>query len=329
MYQNFGVAALGQRVIVEDVLTHPYWESYRDLAMRAGVRACWSEPIKSAVGDVLGTFAMYYRQPRAPTDMDIQFITAAARVAGIAIEHKKAKERIDQYQRQLRSLVFEVVVAEERQRRRLATDLHDGLGQTLTLARMKLGELARKLDDNGVGEPIRDIAQLVDDALRSTGALTFELSPPVLHELGFVPAVRWLGGDVKGRYSLDVVVDDDGASMVMEDQVSVVLFRAVRELLINVAKHAQTSRAWVSLSRTGDTALVTVQDRGRGFRWPPQAGPAAAGAVQGGFGLFTIQERLGHLGGAMTIRSAPGAHTKITLRVPLLPPEQQPIDPRE
>ena len=85
-------AYTGKRVIVENIMTHPFWAPYRSLAERAGVKACWSEPILSSKGDVLGTFAMYYREPRAPGAWDLDFIASNAHLAGIAIEHKRSQE---------------------------------------------------------------------------------------------------------------------------------------------------------------------------------------------------------------------------------------------
>jgi PAS domain S-box-containing protein len=101
-----GTAAFtGRRVVVADVTTHPYWASFRELAERAGLRACWSEPIRSPRGEILGTFAMYYREPREPEPADLEFIATAARIAGIAIERKRAEESLRESREHYRVLV--------------------------------------------------------------------------------------------------------------------------------------------------------------------------------------------------------------------------------
>ena len=198
-------AHTGERVVVEDVMTHPFWQDYRELCAYAGLRACWSEPIKSSTSHVLGTFALYYREPRAPDEADVQHIRTVAQVAGIATERKRDEQRIAHYQKQLQSMSFELMIAEDRERRRVATDLHDGLGQTLTLARMKLGAMRQAEPDEERHAALQIINGLVDEALHSVRTLTFELSPPVLHELGLLSAVKWLAGDVKERYGLALV----------------------------------------------------------------------------------------------------------------------------
>ena len=98
-------AATGEVVVVEDVMTHPYWKDFKDVAAKAGLGACWSQPIKSATGTVLGTFAMYYREPREPTPADIESIEAAAQVAGIAIERKRMEAALGESEGRLRGAV--------------------------------------------------------------------------------------------------------------------------------------------------------------------------------------------------------------------------------
>jgi GAF domain-containing protein len=103
-----GTAAyLGERVIVEDVLEHPYWATGHELARLADIRACWSEPIRSAKGAVLGTFAMYYRMPRAPEAFELDFMKRSAHIAGIAIERRRAESELENYREHLEELVVQ------------------------------------------------------------------------------------------------------------------------------------------------------------------------------------------------------------------------------
>jgi signal transduction histidine kinase len=139
--------------------------------------------------------------------------------------------------------------------------------------------------------------------------LTFQLSPPVLHDLGLTAAVEWLGDDIVRVYDLPVHVDDDGSVRELDERTRVILFRAVRELLVNVGKHAGARSARVRLRRRGQVVKIVVEDDGAGF--DPEV------ATAGHFGLSSIRERLSHLGGTMSTRSKPGEGTRVELAAPL------------
>ncbi len=143
-------------------------------------------------------------------------------------------------------------------------------------------------------------------------SLTFQLCPPALYDLGFVPAAEWLAEDVQQRYDLRVELVDDGADKPLDERLGIVLFRSLREVLINAAKHARTDAVRIGIQRCEHRIRVEVTDAGVGFD------PAAVRAGSSrGFGLFSIEERLGYLGGKITIRSKPGEGTTIVLEAPL------------
>lgn len=222
-------------------------------------------------------------------------------------DRKRIEGELQKSRNDLRAMSSELMLTEERERRQLAQDLHDGLGQALFLVNRKLS--GPRLDENTAAE----IRTILDSAAKTVNALTFELSPPVLRDLGLRSAVRWLARDLKKRYGLSVEVADDGSPLELDDRVTTVLFRSVRELLINTAKHAGTDTAFVRFRTRDQGAEIVVEDRGRGFDPAAQSGQVEAGH----FGLFSIRERLEYLGGEMTIRSAPGEGAAMTLRVPL------------
>ncbi len=440
-----GAAAYtGERVIVGDVMTHPNWESFRELARAAGFRACWSEPVLGSGGEVLGTFAMYYDSPREPDEDELDFMQATAHLAGIAIERKRAERRLvaseelfrqlaenvggvvwltnwdarevlyisptyetiygrscqslyddatswskavhpddrdrvvasfaneaergrfdeeyrvvrpdgsvrwihdrafpirdangavyrvagisedvtekklferelweardeldERRKAQLESLTSELLLAEERERQRLSQDLHDGLNQTVSLAQMKLA----RIRDRAKGEEreaLDEVADLIGRANRAARSLTFQLSPPVLHDLGFEAAVQWLVEDIEESHGLDIRLEELPAPLPLDEKVSMLLFRAVRELLINIAKHAKANKASVKVFREERMARISVEDDGVAFD--------TAVVGKRGIGLFGIRERLSHLGGSMSIESEPGKGTAVTLLAPL------------
>ena len=235
---------------------------------------------------------------------------------------KQLEEQLMAYQRNLRSLAAEMMLVEERERKRLGQDLHDGPGQNLAVAKMKLTELDSQARDTGLAAGIQEVRERIDAALRATKTLTFELSPPVLHELGLSAGLHWLGEQMQAEHGLRVVADDDGRCTRFDERVTVVLYRALRELLLNVVKHAESDEVTVTLRREDRTIRLVVQDQGRGFDvgHGPQAILSHPG--RGGFGLFSIRERLAHLGGSLDVQSEPGSGTTVTLTA-TLPVEQQ------
>ncbi len=204
-------------------------------------------------------------------------------------------------------LQTEILLAEERERRHLAVDLHDGLNQLLTLALMKL-RAVDSCEPQALKPVLECIEKLIQQAEHRARTLTFQLSPPILHDLGFEPAVQWLAEDVAGSYGIRVDVDFQDSARHLDENVLVLLFRAVRELLINVAKHAKATRAVVRVRHPGDHIEVVVEDDGVAFD------PAR---IDGrGLGLSSIRERLESLRGRVKIDSKAGKGTAITLLAP-------------
>ncbi|HEX6883879.1 MAG TPA: PAS domain-containing protein [Planctomycetota bacterium] len=223
----------------------------------------------------------------------------------------RTRDQVEALRRaQVESLASELLLAEERERRRLAIDLHDGLNQTITLVRLRLGELLARSTSAERAE-LREIAALVDQANQSARSLTFQLSPPILHDLGFEPALQWLVEDVGRTYRLAIQLDSPEEPSPLSERLRVLLFRAVRELLINVAKHAGARCARVRLQRGTAEICIVVEDDGQAFD--------AEALGSRGLGLSGIRERLSHLGGAMYIASAAGHGTRVTLVAPLEP----------
>lgn len=232
-------------------------------------------------------------------------------------ERRKAEDRILRYQQRLKSLAVELSTAEERQRRQIASALHDAVGHRLAVGVMKLrGLLNEEPGRNGhSAAEITRACELVEQAIEHTRSLTLQLSPPILYELGLEPAVEWLAEQVQKEAGLPVTVDDDGRPKPTDEEIRPLLFNAVRELLVNVVKHARADHARVSLARDGEHVRITVADDGVGCDDGVPGTPAAAGAS--GFGLFNIRERLAHLGGRLDLSSSPGAGCHVTLIAPL------------
>lgn len=242
----------------------------------------------------------------------------------LEVELLKAKEKLqaayDDMERcviertsQLRRVAVEATVAEERERQAIARDLHDDLGQMLHVARIKLSQLTKPLPDPAREAVIGDLNTLIADASRMVRSLTSQLSPPTLAELGLPAALSWLADEMGRSHGLKVTIESNGTLIPpMPPAHSAILFRAVRELLINVAKHAAVDTARVTLGVAGGKLVLSVADKGIGMTdW------RAALASAKGFGLASVQERITFLGGSMNIRTITDNGTTVTLEMPL------------
>ena len=227
---------------------------------------------------------------------------------------KKAEKKLMLYQSKLRSLASELSLAEERERRRIAGELHDRIGQTLAAAKIKLGAMGQQVESPDLVREVAEIRVLVEQAIHATRSLTVELSPPILYELGFEAAVEWLAEQIQHQYRLPVSVQRDTKPKPLTQDVKVLLFKVIQELFFNVVKHAGASRAEVSIKRQGDDITISLSDNGRGFADPEGS---ASLAQKQSFGLFSIRERLGYLGGSFAIQSAPGQGTIVKVSAPL------------
>ena len=215
----------------------------------------------------------------------------------------------------LQALASELTLAEQRERKRLASELHDYLAQILALARIKMSQLRQKVPTEApAAQPlVGDIDNLLEKAGEYTRSLMAKLNPPVLDELGLPSALTWLAKQMPLHgLMVDVRLSDDRVQL--PDDQSVLLFQSVRELLINVAKHAGTDRATVLLKVDPDQRLrIEVQDHGRGF--DPDA--LEAKSANGHFGLFSVRERMQAMGGRLEVASRPGEGTTVTMLLPL------------
>jgi len=238
-------------------------------------------------------------------------------------ERRQAEQRLLLHQGQLRSLASELLLTEERERRRIATDLHDHIGQTLAVVQMKIDSLRPPEGTPESSDELDRISALLDEMDEGIRSLTFDLSPPVLYELGLKAGVEWLAEQLHAQHGLRIEVSDDGLPKPLGDDVSTLIFRAVRELLVNVIKHADAGVARVSLSRADRHIHAQVLDDGAGFESRPDTTPRDS---SGGFGLFSIRERMESIGGSVQIESSPGQGARALLIAPLKANGQETVE---
>ena len=232
-----------------------------------------------------------------------------------AAANKKLEQRVRERTEELARLSRELALAEVRERQTIARDLHDGLGQQLNAASIKLDTLRSGDGKNPSRASLDEIATLLDGITGEMRSLTAQLNPPVLEQLGLVPAIEWLGEQMRKMYRLDIDFTDDRLPKPLESVTASIVFRAVRELLINVARHSGVKHAQIAARCTDGHLTLEVSDQGAGFS---SSGTAAKSSL--GLGLAATRERIAHIGGTITIESEPGRGTTATIQVPMSHP---------
>jgi PAS domain S-box-containing protein len=246
------------------------------------------------------------------------YVTADRRVDGAVLSvlddttvRQQSERKIREYQEKLQNMAFEATVAEEQERRRIAVDLHDQIGQALAAARLKMMS-AYERTSGEARDAIQGALDLVAQTIADTRTLMFDLSPPVLYDLGLREALSWLAEEVEGRHGVHIEITEYGAPPQLDETTAAILFRSVRELLMNVVKHSEARQVHVSLRTEVDRYEIEVRDRGRGFDLD-----AATRSSGGGFGLFSVREQMSRLRGTLAIVAAPTQGTRVTLGVPI------------
>jgi signal transduction histidine kinase len=239
----------------------------------------------------------------------------ALRALNESLERRVAERTAEllAHQRRLRELLGELGRAEQRERQRLAVELHDNLVQTLVVCKMRVSAIhAAAAPRTETAAEAALVIDILDDGITYARSLMAELAPVLLNDNDLAAAVDSVGKRM-AKHGLRVRVVDDKKPKPLHRDVLGLLFQSVGELLFNVVKHAGSADATVKLERSGREVRMTVSDTGAGF--DPSASPAAP-SEQGGFGLMSIRERLGLLGGRLEIESAPGRGTRVVVTVP-------------
>jgi len=240
---------------------------------------------------------------------------AAGEIIGLVGIGRDVTE-LKQTQNKLTSLASAISLAEERLRHQMAENIHSLISQNLAISKIKLDSLQGCSPSPEFSETLFAIRQLLEQTIESTRLLTFELSPPVLYELGLEPALDWLVRQTRKRDGLDAEFESDQTDKPLGDNVRVFLFQAVRELLVNVVKHSGAKSVKVRSVKENNEVKITVEDDGSGFDISESRRKDYESA-RAGFGLFSIRERLNLTGGHMDIKSSPGKGTAVTLNVPI------------
>ena len=249
------------------------------------------------------------KSPRHDADGNVIGLIGIAR----DITERKRTEKAQAEQKHHDRLNMELVLAGARERRRVSSVLHDQIGQNLLLQKLKLRMLEDSLSTSPELELLSEIREILDETISSVRSLTVQLCPPILTTLGLIAALEWLGKKFKTDFNLSVTFTDDGAQKPLDQEQREVVYQAIRELLINVTKHAGTDRAELAVARDGNFLVAVVADQGCGGTFTVKSGVTSGE----GYGLYFIRQNIEHFGGQITVTSEPGHGTKVTLFFPL------------
>src|SRR5262249_11548430 len=248
------------------------------------------------------------------TEDDSSFLNQIAAEAAIAIHQATLFEEVEESRRRLQVLSHRLIDAQEAERKRLARELHDQIGQALTAVQISLQTLRPSLESVFAAERLEENLTVIEDALVQVHDLSLDLRPSLLDDLGLVAALRWYLERVARRAGLLTCFDTDSVETRVSPEIETACFRIAQETLTNVMRHANASATWVHLNRSEHTLQLIIRDDGSGFTVADalnRAGPEASLGLQG------MRERAGAVGGVVELKSAPGHGTEIRARFPI------------
>lgn len=325
----------------------PYWTNQvagdpllpeQEWPKRDGIRAFAAYPL--VIEDrVIGLLALFLSHD--PSDTVLRTMSSVARQIALGIERIRTGDALQESearyrtlagqleqivekrtadlvasQHSLRTLAAELNLAEQRERKRLAAELHDHLQQLLVLGKLKLGQGKRRTTSSESLAVMQQVDALLSEALAYTRTLVAELNPPVLREHGLGAALQWLGEYMrKHDLQVAVTVPEQDDTRLPEEQM-VLVFQSVRELLINSSKHAGTGEATVAMEQRDNVLRIEVNDRGKGFSLAAAQTP---NELSSQFGLYSIQERMRTLGGSLDIQSSSQGTTCVLILPRMVP----------
>jgi PAS domain S-box-containing protein len=219
-----------------------------------------------------------------------------------------------EYQAQLSSLASELSLAQERERRTIAYEIHDHVVQNMSLGKIMLSNCIH----TGSFDKLQQVCGILDESIRQMRSLIFDLSPPMLYDMGLIPALETLGERLGQEHGFGFNVLDNYPTPRLEEAVLIGLYQVLRELLLNVVKHAQASNVTLSAEAERQVLRISLEDDGVGFDAESVARKAYR---QHSIGLFGVQQRLKHLGGSCEVESSQGRGTRVEILVPLYQPE--------
>ncbi|QXP71560.1 PAS domain-containing protein [Polaribacter sp. R2A056_3_33] len=226
-----------------------------------------------------------------------------------------AKQEIEVYQSSLQKLTTEMTLIEEKQKKEIATNIHDHLSQSLVISKMKINELKKRPQLKLIDEDLKFIETHISEALENSRKITYELSPPVLYQLGIIEALSWLFDNVEATHKIACVVNTNVDNINLDEVKSILLYRSIQEVLTNAIKYADASLITLDLDKNELGLDIFITDNGVGFNTAILS--SLHNHSGSGFGLFTVQERIKNIQGKFAIKSKINMGTTVKIFIPL------------
>jgi signal transduction histidine kinase len=265
-------------------------------------------------GQIIGTLFVGWDRGGGVDPEQVEIGRQVADQLAIAIRHALLFDQVRSGRERLQTLSRQLLKAQEEERRRIARELHDEIGQSLTAVRINLQRAMSSAEVPTILPYLKESDGLVDRVLQQVRHLSLDLRPAVLDDLGLVAAVRWSLDRTCRRAGLLGQVAADPPEILLPSEIATACFRIVQEALTNVVRHAGAHRVDIALTRSGDHLELVVRDDGRGFDVAAERQSALRG---GNLGLLGMQERVALLSGRLEIESTPGQGTTVVVRLPL------------
>ena len=225
-----------------------------------------------------------------------------------------AKKEIEEYQSSLQKLTSEISLIEEKQKKEIAANIHDHLSQSLVISKMRITDLEKKTELKNIYKDLEFIKSHISNALENSRKITYELSPPVLYQLGIVDALDWYAEETENKYGIKFKFNSNVDAVKLSDFKSILIFRCIQEAVTNTIKYAEASLITLELIKDKNAVDILFTDNGKGFDTTVLK---ASGSSNSGFGLFAVNERIRSMNGTITIKSEIKVGTKIKIYIPL------------
>lgn len=307
------VAASGEPIVVEDIAVDE--RVTREVVRRSGLHAFASIPLR-AKEQIVGVMNVARRDRHRFDERDVQLLLAIGHQVGVAVENARLWEELKQKEQARSELLKKVISAQEEERQRIARELHDEMAQGLTALIMGLGRLEQAVPEMPAATAglIESVKAFASRALADTRRLIVDLRPPVLDDLGLIPAVRTLAESRLEEQGIAVSIEADGLDEGLPAHFKVTVFRVLQEAIINCARHSQAKTVRICMKADSECFRAVVEDDGIGFD-PSLIRQRANGKAS--LGLLGMKERASLLGGTLDVRSSPGHGTTVVLEIPL------------
>ena len=251
------------------------------------------------------------------SEEDVLAMKAFANQASIALENAQSLEQVQTGRERMHQLTRQIVLAQEEERKHIARELHDELGQAITAISFDLAAIEAALPPRcppAIAERLAEAQALIEQLDERVGEMALDLRPAILDDLGLVPALRWFVKGYTGRLKIDVALEIAGLEVRLAPEVETTLYRVTQEALTNVSKHAHATEVRIALRREADRITLSVEDNGRGFALNDVTGWRISPR---GIGLLGMQERVAVVGGTFAVQTNVGQGTRLTIEIPL------------